>query len=104
MTNPGLHMATDLYVYYQVPAENLFGLRKKVEHMQQSLRAECGTVSALRRRPEEKDERQTWMEVYLAVPSGFDAALERHVAAAGLAPLIDGPRHKEYFIDFTEAV
>jgi hypothetical protein len=95
-------MANDLYVYYRVPAENTSVLRKKVENMQRSLCAEYGTVSALKRRPEEKDERQTWMEVYLAVPSGFDAALERHVGVAGLGALIDGPRHKEYFMDFTE--
>jgi hypothetical protein len=56
-------------------------------------------VTALKRRPEAKDGRHTWMEVYLAVPDGFDAVLERSVEQAQLARLIDGERHAERFMD-----
>jgi hypothetical protein len=92
-------MDIDLYVYYRVRSEHAQMLQARVRHMQSSLSAECGIDTALKRRPEEKDGRHTWMEVYLAAPPGFDAVLERAVARAGLADIIDGERHTEYFLD-----
>lgn len=89
----------DLYIYYRVHRDQSVALRDKVQAMQQCLFQEYGIVFALKRRPDEKDGRQTWMEIYQAVPAGFDAALERAVAQAGLAELIDGQRHTEYFVD-----
>ena len=67
--------------------------------MQRCLSQEYGIVTGLKRRPQEKDGRQTWMEIYQDIPDGFEAALERAVAQAGLAGLIDGQRNTEYFLD-----
>lgn len=89
----------DLYIYYRVRTEDAAALQVRVTAMQQHLAAECGIASALKRRPEEKDGRQTWMEVYQAVPDGFEATLDAAVAHDGLAKLIDGPRHIEHFMD-----
>ena len=92
-------MTHDLYVYYRVRPSDAPALHSRVLAMQQSLHDEYGMVAQLKRRPEEKDGRQTWMEVYANVPPEFDAALERALAQAGLSALIDGPRHTEVFVD-----
>lgn len=89
----------DLYIYYRVANANSQELRGRVVDMQRSLSQDYGIVGSLKRRPEQKDDRQTWMEVYHTAPDGFEAALERAVVHAGLAELIDGPRHTEYFVD-----
>ncbi|MDB5824372.1 MAG: hypothetical protein JWR21_3076 [Herminiimonas sp.] len=89
----------DLYVYYQVPIEQADQLLAAVRAMHRSVAAEQGVVGALKRRPEEQNGRHTWMEIYPAIPDGFDKALERAVERAGLANLIVGPRHNEYFMD-----
>lgn len=89
----------DLYIYYRVHSEHAAALQAKVSSMQQYLSREYGIVTALKRRPEEKENRQTWMEIYHAVPDGFDAILKHAIAQAGLAGLIDGQRHTEYFLD-----
>lgn len=89
----------DLYIYYRVPVNNAEALRDRVLGMQGSIVQEYGIVCELKRRPEEKDGGQTWMEIYHAVPAGFEATLGRAIAHAGLAALIDGPRHTEIFVD-----
>jgi hypothetical protein len=89
----------DLYVYYRVRSERAGQLRAQAGAMQKGLTQEYGIVTGLKRRPEEKDGMQTWMEVYQAIPDGFAAMLERAVAQAGLAALIEGQRHTEYFLD-----
>ncbi|RZI42794.1 DUF4936 family protein [Herbaspirillum sp. HC18] len=89
----------DLYVYYRVRHENVAALRARAETMQRCLSEEYGIVPGLKRRPEEKDGMQTWMEIYEAVPSDFEAALERAVAREGVDALIDGRRNTEYFVD-----
>lgn len=89
----------DLYVYYRVPAPCTTELRQRVEDMQARLAADHGIVTSLKRRPDEKDGKQTWMEVYLAVPDGFENALEHAVGRAALQGLIDGQRHTEHFLD-----
>jgi hypothetical protein len=89
----------DLYIYYRVRNENAAALQVRASAMQHRLEAECGVAGSLKRRPEEKDGRQTWMEVYQAVPDGFEATLDAAVAHGGLAKLIDGPRHTEHFMD-----
>jgi hypothetical protein len=91
----------DLYIYYRVPAAHTSRLRPLVQAMQQRLANESGIVGQLKRRPEETDGRQTWMEVYAAVPDGFNAALERAVAEAGLSGMIEGNRHTEIFVDLS---
>lgn len=89
----------DLYIYYRVRTERAPELHARVARMQRCLSQEYGIVSALKRRPQEKEGRQTWMEVYQAVPDGFEAVLEGAAAQAGLADLIDGQRNTEYFLD-----
>lgn len=89
----------DLYVYYRVRCEHADKLRSQADAMQRWLAQEYGIVTALKRRPEERDGMQTWMEVYLAIPDGFATLLERAVAQAGLAALIEGQRNTEYFLD-----
>lgn len=91
--------AMDLYIYYRVASANGQELCGRVVAMQRSLSHDYGIVGSLKRRPEEQDGQQTWMEVYQAVPDGFETALERAIAQAGLTYLIDGPRHTEYFVD-----
>ncbi|WP_420475014.1 DUF4936 family protein [Noviherbaspirillum sp. ST9] len=89
----------DLYIYYRVRIEDAAALQVRVSDMQHRLAADYGVAGALKRRPEEKDGRQTWMEVYHAVPEGFETSLESAVARSALADLIDGPRHTEHFMD-----
>jgi hypothetical protein len=92
-------IAMDLYVYYRVRVGDATQLQTQVATMQSKLSKELGVAAALKRRPEAKDGRQTWMEVYLAVPDGFDAALALAVEHSKLADLIDGDRHAERFMD-----
>jgi hypothetical protein len=89
----------DLYVYYRVHRERAGELRSQAAAMQRWLAQEYGIVTALKRRPEEQDGMQTWMEIYQAIPDGFAILLERAVAQAGLAALIEGQRNIEYFLD-----
>ncbi|HJV82727.1 DUF4936 family protein [Noviherbaspirillum sp.] len=91
----------DMYIYYRVLEKNAAALREQVAAVQGWASQEYGIVTGLKRRPEEKDGRQTWMEIYASVPSGFEATLERVVAQAGLAALIDGPRNTEFFVDIS---
>jgi hypothetical protein len=94
-------MKTDLYIYYRVRCEDAQALQTQVRAVQTSLSQEYGIVTALKRRPGEKDGRHTWMEVYLGVPSDFETILERAVAQAALTTLIDGQRHTELFLDYS---
>ena len=89
----------DLYIYYRVRSEHAAALHERAAAMQKSLSGEYGIVSKLKRRPQEKDGQQTWMEIYEAVPDHFEAVLERAVAQAGLAGFIDGQRNTEHFLD-----
>jgi hypothetical protein len=89
----------DLYVYYRVRVGDATQLQAQVATMQLKLGREHGVVTALKRRPEAKDGRHTWMEVYLAIPDGFENALSQAIMHTQLAGLIDGERHAEYFVD-----
>lgn len=89
----------DLYIYYRVRGDNAEALRTRAQAMQQRLSQQYGIVAGLKRRPQEKHGLQTWMEIYQAVPAGFETELERAVAQAGLIDLIDGARHTEHFLD-----
>ena len=89
----------DLYIYYKVDPGAAADLAERVTAMQAALRSSHHVAAALRRRPGEQDGRQTWMEVYPAVPSGFDAALAQSVGESGIAALISGPRHTEIFVE-----
>ncbi|WP_334191056.1 DUF4936 family protein [Noviherbaspirillum sp.] len=89
----------DLYIYYRVRSEHARSLQLTVRTLQQSLSREYGIVTALKRRPEEQQGQHTWMEVYLAIPDGFDLRLEQAVAQTDLVKLIEGKRNMEYFLD-----
>lgn len=89
----------DLYIYYRVQPAHAAALQPMLAAMQQQLSRTYGVAAALKRRPEEKDGRQTWMEVYQDVPADFDAVLAEAVARSGALALIDGPRHTEIFVD-----
>ncbi|HEY8609518.1 MAG TPA: DUF4936 family protein [Noviherbaspirillum sp.] len=89
----------DLYIYYRVLPGNAAVLQEKAAAMQQRLSRAHGIVAGLKRRPEEKEGRQTWMEVYHDVPAGFADLLQAAVTEAGLDRLADGPRHTEIFVD-----
>ncbi len=86
----------DLYVYYRVRSDDAIRLQPQVEAMQRALARSHHVQCLLKRRPEETEGRQTWMEIYLDAPEGFASALAG--AAASLA-LIDGDRHVETFVD-----
>ena len=91
----------DMYIYYRVPSNQAQALRMRVMKMQAELTEEWGVVAAIKRRPEEKDGHQTWMEIYLAVEKDFGAILKRAVDAAELNSLISGERHTELFLDLS---
>lgn len=89
----------DLYIYYKVPAARAAALWPRVQTMQAGLLARYGVLGQLRRRPQDQDGRQTWMEIYPAAPGDIEALLERAFATAGIAAEIDGVRHTEVFTD-----
>lgn len=86
-----------LYVYYKVRAADRVRLAARVRRMQ-ALLGDVGT--ALRRRVDNDNETETWMEVYENVAPDFEARLDDAVAGAGLTESIAGPRHLERFVDF----
>lgn len=88
---------TDIYVYYRVRSELADLMLPHVRAMQQGLASAHGIVTALKRRPEEKDGMQTWMEVYASVPDDFMTELEQAAIDAHLP--ITGGRHIEVFMD-----
>ncbi len=88
---------TDIYVYYRVRAELAVLMLPHVQAMQAELKSRFGIAAALKRRPEEIDGMQTWMEVYLSVPDDFLNALEQAAIDAHLP--ITGERHIELFMD-----
>lgn len=92
-------MKRNLYIYYRAPAAHAAEIQQRTAGMQKSLREDYGIVARLLRRPEEKDGRHTWMEVYEDVPDRFEEALEGALTRAGLAGLTDGQRHTEIFVD-----
>jgi hypothetical protein len=91
----------DLYVYYKVRAGDAAALAPRVRAMQAALAASHGAAHQLKRRPEDKDGLQTWMEVYPGVSASFAGDLERAAREAGLDALTEGPRRAEVFVDLT---
>lgn len=89
----------DLFIYYRVPDEHAALLAPRVLAMQARLAVANGVAGQLKRRPGSTDGQQTWMEVYQATGTDFDAVLASAVQDAALAELIDGKRHTEVFTD-----
>lgn len=88
---------TDLFVYYRVRNDAAMQLQPRVADMQAGLAHRFGVRTALKRRPEEKDGLQTWMEIYMAVPEDFLPVLQQAADSAALP--IEGERHIEIFVD-----
>lgn len=89
----------DLYVYYKVRGVDAARLAPLVRAMQEGLATQQGVRGQLKRRPEEKDGLQTWMEIYPDVVDGFAEVVASAAANAGVDGLIDGPRRAEIFTD-----
>ena len=89
----------DLYVYYRARQADAPAIQAAVAILQQQLRQRCGMRCGLKQRPRVDGERDTWMEIYLAVPADFEAALEAAVAESALRQYLDGDRHVEYFLE-----
>ncbi|MDY0975697.1 DUF4936 family protein [Massilia sp. CFBP9012] len=89
----------DLYVYYKVRSIDAARLAPLVHAMGRHLAQDAGVQVQLKRRPEDKDGLQTWMEVYPGVTDAFDAVLRRAVVDAGIEALLAGPRRLEIFTD-----
>lgn len=89
----------DFYVYYKVRREDAARLAPLVHAMARRLEQDTGVRVALKRRPEDKDGLQTWMEVYPGVTDAFGAILAQAVVDAGIDALLAGPRRLEVFTD-----
>jgi hypothetical protein len=89
----------DLYVYYRVRSNDLAAYCAQALAMQHNLARDCGVATALKRRPEEQDGLQTWMEVYADVDDAFESRLNQAVVDSRLSEWIQGPRHTEKFLD-----
>ncbi len=92
-------MSQDYYVYYKVPAAHRALLQERVGGLQRRLHRQFGIACSLKRRPHGKDGLDTWMEVYLAAPEGFEQNLARELLTAQVQELIDGERQVEHFLD-----
>lgn len=88
---------TDIYVYYRVRESDAVQVRAQVLSMQAELVARFKVSAGLKRRSDEPQGRQTWMEIYGAAPEGFLTALNDAAQQARLP--IDGERHVETFVD-----
>lgn len=93
---------TDIFVYYRVHRDNAAAALAQVMRLQRDLGQRFGVRPAIKRRPEEKDGLQTWMEIYAGVSGDFLPALQQAALNAGL--LIEGERHVEIFVDLPECV
>ncbi|MFT5588955.1 MAG: hypothetical protein ACI9ZF_001127 [Bradyrhizobium sp.] len=91
----------DIYVYYSIRTDDAALARQRVDTLQQRLNAGYDIRSRLRRQPEEKNGLQTWMEIYLAVPAGFEDVIERAAAEEGVTAMAQGSRHVEQFVEVT---
>lgn len=91
----------DLYIYYQVRRQDADALRALLTALHARLAHSHGVAAQLKRRPQERDGLQTWMEIYPAAPAGFEDTLEAALRDAGAPALIAGARHTEVFMDVT---
>lgn len=67
----------------------------------QAALSQCCQV-ALKRRPGQGDDCQTWMEVYLGAPDNFDVLLDQALLTAEIPALMTSERHLERFMDLSE--
>lgn len=91
---------TDVFVYYRVRREHAAQMRPRISALQAALAQDFDIHAALKRRPDEIDGMQTWMEIYADVPDDFLPALQQAVVDARLPA--EGERHLEIFVDLPE--
>ncbi|MEC5217091.1 hypothetical protein RCH09_002048 [Actimicrobium sp. GrIS 1.19] len=91
----------DLYIYYTIQAGDAALALQRVTQLQQQLAAAYDIVPQRKRRVDQSDGVQTWMEIYPAVPPGFDRVIAQAAAEHGLTALAQGERHVEYFSELT---
>jgi hypothetical protein len=95
----------ELFIYYRLQSIHAAAAEALVIGFQTQLLHQYPALNSrlLKRSDSEGDGRQTWMETYstdpMREPTGVTADIESAIAAhaAGLAPLLDGPRHTEVF-------
>ena len=61
----------DLYIYYRVLSDRANEFQARAIDMQTMLAKKYSVRTELKRRPDEKDKRHTWMEVYRNAPGKF---------------------------------
>src|SRR5690242_6924273 len=87
-----------VYIYYQVPKENIASIRRAAMALLSDLKASAGISGRLLRR---RDDPATWMEVYEGITDlekfelDLDEAVDRHGLDALLAP---SRRQREIFL------
>lgn len=89
----------DIYLYYTVREVDAALTRTRVAALQHRLGNAYDIKPTVRRRPEQRDGLQTWMEIYPDVPTGFDSVIEQAADEEGLTELATNGRHVEVFIE-----
>jgi hypothetical protein len=89
----------DIYIYYAIRDADCALAQRRVHALQQQLIDAYQIRAHCKRRPETHDGLQTWMEIYLDVPSSFDSVIEPAAAAAGLTDMAQNGRHIEHFME-----
>ncbi|MBI3283985.1 MAG: DUF4936 family protein [Burkholderiales bacterium] len=91
----------DCYIYFKASAQQVTEVMQQEALLQAAIGAQTGISARLQRRPQASDDCHTWMEIYRAVPPGFEAQLAQALAQTALPGLVHGERHAEYFVDAT---
>ena len=94
-------IAMDIYIYYTVFEQDATAARQRVATLQQRLAKAYDIAPQLKRQSEAQDGLQTWMEIYPEVPGGFGSVIEQAAVQEGIAELVQGTRHVEYFMDLS---
>ena len=89
----------DIYLYYTIRESDAAIAQARVRTVFQYLVDAYRISAAVKRRQQSNNGLQTWMEIYVGVPSAFDRVIEQAAAEHGLAELAQAGRHIEYFED-----
>ena len=89
----------DIYIYYTIKDSDCDIAKRRVAELQHGLSDRYGINAQCKRRPEVRDDLQTWMEIYLNVPVGFEQSIEQAAAEIGLSDMAQNNRHIEHFMD-----
>lgn len=89
----------DIYLYYTIRIADAPLAQAHALALHRQLVNSYGIGASLKRRQQDNDGLQTWMEIYLDVPTGFGSVIEQGAIECGLAALAQNGRHIEYFED-----